>query len=1019
MSGVDVDRTLQSIQDALWTNSLTSPGQPSLQETVHSVNVFLADPAILLVQLPHWVPRIGGQFSCEVGCKDKELRLEDTHFIALATLFYEFCKVCQWKKVVAFLPTDVSQLHAVVSLIQRSQKHKVDWHLIYFLLSWLYVLVLSPFKLQSIDTHILQALRQYAGNTSLTPIVAKITAQLFQKNEQLLLSAWQNNEVDLLTLNYYLKVPRSGSMFQDTLVEGTTHRCLTTDNEPIVVLKLLPKLFAHYYREAETNDGPLQDILNWYFDHLGSNSTEFRFQLAHSLKKIFEFIWGRFDDRQLVLDTLRELVTNIPITLQDGDINVLHTQLLIVAECSKFITDGETLEQIARDILPVTTFFQQLAPNGTIRGTQIQDASNFVIWSFARTRAPPTKFVTSCVKCLLVNTAFDRDIVIRRSSQAALQELLGRHGRSILDNATVMSLVQLPVHNLAQSYYGNIRTLYEVLPAEWFEYVFDWLLQFNLFQNLDLNVVKLTIKCVSNFINGTEVNVSTHLDRISQQHPPNQATPLNGSKMVWLLTELKLKHEMISDYVDVMWGQRPHHHSSTREEYFEFLAILRYWQHPTSILIDKFNKELFFHIVNNVSEAHEWFDEFNLSVNEVLKRLMEREMDEELYELTEKYLTYNKPLICASLPQLLRQNQFFNLFLKNESAITCPSKALLLSTLNREKDLATKFWQSPDGLGILMRGLDDYTITVQGDVGRLVRHKALEFINIYFNKLPSGYTANDELPQILLRLAIESARTVRQLAMEIILKYYVPNMSATIQDTLKLDKFKDSHNILLLLMHSELLDHTKKTSFWRSYAMYAGATRSTEEEIIQAIDEFTVWYDNMVSQESQQEVLREIVISIPTAAQITENKKLIKFAVTGLLFLQRLWSSRTACGTAYFNWKGVYAKLHNLMIVNAINGLLLQRSVIEMLPFLCVAWRNAVGKSFADLTFVNTILKRLIIFANKAAVTESSSAIQKYAVRSIAQIYIEFGAERHLEALRNSISYTGGVGKEADLLLTT
>lgn len=233
--------------------------------------------------------------------------------------------------------------------------------------------------------------------------------------------------------------------------------------------------------------------------------TELRFQLAHAFAKVV-FLFTNIDSQsayslveEIVQDSRQAVNSPYPSAIDEDK---LHTQLLIIAEVARFqIFDAELLHAVSQDIIPHTIKFQQVKIN-KITGHQVRDATNFVCWSLVKYCELGDNIETIFLN-LLVCSLFDFDLTIRRSSAAALQELLGRYGSKFLSSECIMKIIELPNNNLEVSLSRNVIILTRIFREcrqKYVEWIIEWLINYNVFVNNDLRSVKLTSQSIGNLL---------------------------------------------------------------------------------------------------------------------------------------------------------------------------------------------------------------------------------------------------------------------------------------------------------------------------------------------------------------------------------------------------------------------------------------------------------------------------------------------------------------------------------------
>lgn len=995
MQSQSIEKTLQNIK-----RGITEPCSYTEQLTVDAINEFQNDPSILKPYLKQFISAINKSFVDAIDnntMKNMPLAL----FRIQGEYFYNLAKICSTKITNKYLSTDISYLDPILKLLPEIKR---DSGIQFFLLSWCQIIIQAPFNLTN-DSEIWQLTNSYKKNQMLSPVVADIHSFLYQKNYTLFCQ--HVDEIDLLTLNKFLKtqlVESTSNILKDTTsLNKITQLCLHPNEElyersQLITLKILPKLFLlHSWKE---NWDILSDIMEWYDLHIDSSYTEVRFILAHSYAKILNRMINDLNGETQAIQCIEELINNLLHMINNTpmdiiDRNTFHTHLLLVAECSKIIVKylPHWLIVITNEILPLAYKFQQLHMGNAIKGSQIKDAANFIIWSWSRCPRLPNTVVCDLIKFLLVTTLFDRDFLIRKSSNAALQELLGRHGKSVLGNMTTMNIIQLPIHNIHVSFQTNLINVYKICQEEnsqqgndIYDYMVRWLFEQNVMINFDLDIVLLSANALAQFHNDTPTYPLLNI--IKQYLAESTITKsLTCSRMLYLLTESsKDDIETFStelQSLSVTIETTKFGPSVGKNEYFQYLTLLHYWNvclMHNSFTFTTDRVTLFYKIMSGINEQNPWFDQFNTISHELFDKLGHIEPTKGFWTLFEKALKSNKPLVCSSLP-MLSQHNFLNYFCRYNSTFTCQSKALIISTLANYEDAFMKLRQHEHYMDIISVWLNDYTITKQGDVGRLTREAACELIA----KRYSCLTERDIkviLYSNLLYLAAEPARKVRQLSINILtdtLSEYLPetyNYKGT------------SHNIKLFELQLALNDDVTSRSFWKRYFSYAGAFSGTEDEIMTANNDFVGWFVDL-NKDLQKRTLDNIIIAIPSYQDIRLNPAELKYACYGLKFLERLWISRCGCGYMGFNWDGVFAKIYNLSLLKSKR---LLGTILLVIPALAIAWKEFY-EGFGNFFFLNKLIEFLVKLFNTNGeddiLNSKLTPVQMRCIQALVDIFFE------------------------------
>lgn len=1014
MDSSNIEYNLQLIK-----RSTQNPSDDVSKKTIVAINHFENDPSILKPYLNEYISNINQSFISTICTSNSQL--SRIHFIQ-SIFFYNLTKICSSKIVNKYLLTDISYLNPILLLLQED----IPWETLFFLLSWCQIVILSPFNIPN-DKYIWQLTYGFKSNQVLNHIVTQIHAILYQKNydlfcEKIDTELLHNN--DLETLNYYLKTQLIEST-NNNLIHGSndnlnkiTQLCLhmnvkDSENSQLLILKILPKLFL--LQSWKENWSIVTDLIDWYFKHLDSNYTEVRFMLAHSYGKLLKRMINDFDGEieaiRCIEEIIHSILTLIASTPMDIiDMNTLHSYLLIIAECSKIIIKSlpHMLLVITGEILPFAYRFQQLHIGNVIKGSQIKDAANFIVWSCSRYSSLPNSVICDLLKFLLPTTLFDRDFLIRKSSNATLQELLGRHGGSILNNVTTMSLIQLPIHSLHESYARNLKNLYEIFKEDRsphsqniFNHIIKWVFEQNIMINFDLDIVILSVDTLCQF--HRQFPDYPIKEMIQEYMNYNAITnQLAYNKLLYLITEATILDDAL-DNIDpdslVMNFEltQSRYYTSNKNDIFKLLSYLKYYHYKLLKNTVKFftsdKISLFYRVVEDITEDSPWFDSFKLVTNNIIEILSkhadmyffpDKDTFDDFWYKYAKFLKYNKPLICSSLPFLPRI-KFLKYLHMYKEVLSCYSKSLLLSTLTQNMTALENFLQDKAYMDMIIEFLNDRTITEQGDVGRFTRESACQLVSKWYPQF-CEHDIKERLIPTILYLAAEPSKNVKKQCINILTNFVEKYLSSKLFSHFTKS---NSPNVKLFNLQLGLDNNSISRTFWRHYSTYAGALRSTEEDLMNGVDDFIGWYEQLTP-DTQRKTLNDIIISIPSAQVIKEDKSLIKYTICGLKFVERVWCSRIACGYENFNWQGVYAKLFNITLLK---NKQLFGAVLQILPALAIAWNNS-NTIHKDYSYINTLIEFLVKTINKNKDNNipktDLTALQRNTIECLVSILLEF-----------------------------
>lgn len=1004
--------TFDSINDI--GNWLTDPTEDiKKQQIIERINSFQNDSTLLFKYLNNWVLIINENLLKFMLINDPHNITADEKIQYHMDAFYQLCKICDWKNVYKYCLTKVNNLNLILDYLSCTDTN--NWKLAQFYLSWIYIILISPFNFSEYNEKIIKITEFWKSNQVLFPIIANLWATLYQKDFNLLSTHLKTNKLsnsnnnDILIWNYFVKFNKTNHFHQILqeeenieILNELTQDLLGKKNITSNILKLYPKLVT--LQRQLNNWETIEDIIDWYLNNLNIDSIDLRFALAHSFNKVIKQLGDIDLSKEIVESIINETIDLIEQnSMESINMNLLHSHLLIIAEQNKFIITHMTdmLSLITEKILNFTTNFQQLHSSSTIKGSMIKDANNFIMWSWSKEKKISFELIVGIFPSLLVNSLFDRDFLIRKSSQAALQELLGRHGSQVLNNVDIMRIIELPIHNLKESYLNNLTKLFNIFrgdgPHAFFNSILEWMIQFNIKQNFDFNIVKLSIYSIREFM---KTSPNFHLDKFIENvltRHQNRNDVDTSSRLLFLLVEInnflsdtKKNLAVMETFHLVLKNNERRIYNLRTKESFQFLSVMKYYQfcidNNIALIFDPERIGFYFKIMMNINDSNIWFNEFNKINYKIIEYIVTHKSEcfltDESYRKFwadyDKLLTYNKALICSSLP-ILPPKLLFEYYYSHKN-MSCLSKSLLIKSWNKVDSAFNKVKALPQFMDLLKEFLTDYTITEQGDVGRLVRVEACQLIYLRYDFFSCEQV--EETSILILKLAAESASIVRKIAHKIIVEKYK-----------LLDTSDMSHNKVLFEYQLKLNDKAISREFWKSYSTYAGAQKYNEEDLALAIMDFLQWYE-ACEESVQNQTLNDIIISIPTLNEVNNDSNQVRFVITGIMFLKRIWSSRMVSGYANFNWSGVYAKLHNLTLFKGKGNKLIKEHISKLLPFLAIAWKTSGEIHKFDFSFINCLIDKL---SNYIINQPEHSLLRKVASESLLQILLEFDTDEQLE----------------------
>ncbi|QHS76424.1 Cin1p [Saccharomyces paradoxus] len=997
----NIQALLSSIQSGVQTIS-----PETHQQTIAAINKFQDDPALLDTILPRCVPLLTNSFFC-MSKRDQKL---------VAELFYNLDKISH-SKVLKSLDTSIFRLNDILEYLQdqASPSSFSDVLCVYLNFSWLSVILLSPYTFKDKFSKTLRVSSRFENYPICIPPINKIKAVLYFKNfthafDQLP----EPEQSNVPFLNQFLKLFIQSSQTANTYFSHENLRHLQQVALSSDAIKLLPKLFQISYNRGSHDI--LNAIIEFFQDHLNSNSTDTRFKLAHSFAKIIKFLHQTDPPSsiELIEYTIENTVSLLQASCDSIDSNELHTSLLIIAEVALAkILPIDLVNLVLTQIIPKTCHFQQ-SHFQIIKGHHIRDSTSFIIWSIIRSNngnSLSSRVLQSLLSHLLINAFFDSELIIRYSSFAALQELLGRSNKSLALNQTdIASILQANWKDLPRSFEENSGLIHRLFNPEntlkttvcvWNIFI-DWSSNWNLLENLHLTTMKLNIdynlvplikaKLYSTDLLQVILNKSGHSItqncQILYLHLKLFENDVNCPKTSEICTDIyqnKINFQLT--------GQGKRQFNDNSPELFQIFVILKYWQ---LIGRNDFNQELFWKLVSIISPQKKLnlYNEFIPLVQRIISQCVNLN-----YSRIAQLIKSGNELACRSICHLPDQERMCSLFFSQFPLLTPQSKSVLIDEVDHHWEDRISLLPSTSYqkfLSIIINCLDDYTTTQQGDVGRLVRIQALKAIQAHPGLLSGD---GDTIRPKLTRLLAEPVPEIRRLSFQL-LTSVAPQVTEL------------SDSSILNYHHKKGLSK----EFWKGYVVSAGAIHFTDSQLTSSIDSFIVYFRSL-SPSQQLELCHDLIRIIPSARQIGELRKCdcnkdpltggmrfdtIKFTINCVKFWTRIMESGLVVLHHDFDFQGVFAKFYNLHLLENVT---LRVNVVKFLPFLAIScyytMRETTDRNNLS-NLVNSILKRLLVIVKREyTATKSKFMInQNIALQSMFQIFLELSATRQLQTLQ-------------------
>ncbi|SCU84470.1 LANO_0C01442g1_1 [Lachancea nothofagi CBS 11611] len=1016
MDVTNVETLLRVIRDGVCRLEATP-------QVMAAIDQFQQDPSVLEDHLADFVRTLTGKFFDQIPQAQQ----------TVANIFYTLSKVCGVKRTMKHLSTDIFLLPKILSHIDTLSDTK-NWKILMLLLSWLRMVLMSPFKLEN-DMAIFDMTNKLKTSPVLKPLVAGVHAELFAKNLPLFKDHYAKEGIDLLSLNYTLKAvlihtkSRTPETFLDSsTLKELTETCLNTESELSearvgLLLKVLPKL-CRLHAEQESWE-QIEEITTWFLNNVALSFTELRFQLAHSFAKIVQLLVN-IDPAsasslvESILQEVKEELENNPINAVDTD--KLHSELLFIAEVARIgALDSSSINEFSQNILPITIKFQQLRLN-KITGHQIRDATNFICWSIVRNCDVILNLETIFINLLLCSM-FDHELTIRRSASAALQEVLGRYGVTLLDSASVMKLIELPISSLDVSFQKNVSELISVFQESAPRYVkplIDWLILDNVFKNLNFRIVELSASSISQLIKSEG---SKRLEDNLLQPIFQVAKVLNTvendymkARFLYLTTQPYLFHidlvrkSCLQCFNSI--ASNINERSRNLQEVFKiksFMKTLNMLATEEEKLLQIINSTMIdalFRVVRFCSPSDSGFGQIKEWFLPIVTVMFSREphsstaVISQLFEENFNQLVkYNNPLCSAGLAYT-PPARFSDSLLKVCPRMDCEARCQVIEALSDKLPTIVES-QGEQVLELILGFLDDYTLTDRGDVGGIVRKCTATLIEKQFPFfMEFNPRLKKEVTSKFLRLIAEPTDKLRETCFRVLARAYNFKVSQ-----------EASHDENVFQFYSA---HKQKfgDELWQGYVFSSGAIYSTDQQIASSIDCFLNFYDELPAEEKCV-LLKDLMRVTPAYSELKswqqstshvnrlgcQKRDIMKQAIVCVNFWRRALESGMYLPSD-FSLKGAYAKFYNLHLLR---NTALKSAVLKLFPFIAVSCKAAHSNENDQLK--NDILNRLQQLAKRAnGETNGLTQLQTVCREGMAIIYLAFDEIDKLEELKRFTS---------------
>lgn len=773
-----------------------------LDATLHTYVTTLADSFMLLQTRPSPDPALAND---------------------LAELVYVLAKIRGYKFVANFFSNDVYLFPKLVDLLLHESIQQYDC-LCYLLLLWLSRLVLVPFPLVSVDPEIDEKVLVVATrflsihtNASKTQVVAAVLlallvarpdcSHLLQKYLHSTLDGWNDYSENaklghLMAINQIFKrssVPEiaaySNQVHSQIVYFEASKLNATSRGSSIHVLyliKVASKIAKLHINEADY-DG-VAAIANYIInDIMGGMADQFdtvlRESAAKNLGRIVQALALKAVNyaQQLVTYMLGHLkIPNLApssyldnLLIDDNNLSVAkyHTVLLFLGFLAlSRALPAEFLPSVF-SLVHQTVFISQRT-HTLVQGSQLRDASCFVLWAllrminratFAALYASSPEIVHNLFSDLIRIAIFDEDFTIRRCGVAVLQEFIGRYGAEYFAlmlpgangnevGAFSLRLVELfdssAVSTLADSHKIVSQLVSIGIPKQAFV---ETLLHEAMDENVPFAYRKIGARHLAELLKREELTqdrfsawrtgdtpdvVSELMQRVNKDLL--LLYPLAEFQLAGLLSEKQLQAAMEH------FGKATFDHH--RDNSIKGESLVR-WMNALLLTGVSFDMSLLFAVILAVSRVQST-EGLELEMCTLFGSLSIN--DDQFHELC-RFLKHGNMLLAAAIPRAplstVQLGMVVSILL--DTGVEADTRALLISKM--DGILETHHDNSRLKHAILSL-LDDYTLSMQGDVGLKVRFASVKLL---LHNKDFATQLGEELRLKLLRLAGESMDKLR------------------------------------------------------------------------------------------------------------------------------------------------------------------------------------------------------------------------------------------------------------------
>ncbi|XP_020583971.1 tubulin-folding cofactor D-like isoform X2 [Phalaenopsis equestris] len=454
----------------------------------------------------------------------KSMQLRDGTYEVLVTIkpiciiIYSLVTVCGYKHIIRFFPHQVSDFEIAATLLENChngnsltslrQESTGEMETKCVALLWLYILVLIPFDISSVDSSI--ANRNQLGVGEPSPLVLKI----LEISKDHLSSSGPMRRFAGLVLSRFLTRPDMSTAFV-SFFDWTFEFLLSWTEDDINQFRLLgivealASIFKVGHRKIllEAVDKTWTNISHLMKSAVAARNTLLRKHIIKLSQRI-----------GLTCLPHRSMAWRYKASTSSLGQNILLNATETSNPCSNglqvvHLTDMSSIEILGEDDIEVPEIVEEIvelllsglrdsALHYDIRrgphsiGSHVRDAAAYVCWAFGRAYnySDMRDILEQLVPHLLTVACYDREVNCRRAASAAVQENIGRqgdfpHGIDIVSSADYFSLASRANSylNIAVKMAQYKEYLYSFAEELLSRKIFHWVFCFMLFSSYHIS----------------------------------------------------------------------------------------------------------------------------------------------------------------------------------------------------------------------------------------------------------------------------------------------------------------------------------------------------------------------------------------------------------------------------------------------------------------------------------------------------------------------------------------------------